>query len=121
VPNQEILEWLANKGMTELYTSNAVANPTTSDVLLFSHTPSEGILMLRFTFMNDCPVSTTYAIQTSVEGEWVDVVRPVAYPNLVEQMSMSFPVDAGVPIRVGVVANAEASGTSRVVVEYIDA
>jgi hypothetical protein len=107
--------------MTEVYTSDAVANPTTGDgSILFSYSPPRGILTLRFSFVNDSEKQTTYVIQTNDGSGWEDELKPVAFPNLVEPVSLTIPVAPGHSLRVGIVANAAAAGTSRVVVEYIE-
>lgn len=122
MPAQDQLEWLAEHGMTEVFTSNAVENPTTGDgAVLFSHTPSVGIFTLRFSFINNATVQTTYVIQTNNGSGWVDELRPVAFPNLVEPVVLNIPVDASTAIRVAIVAEENANGTSRVIVEYIEA
>lgn len=116
MPSQEILEWMADQGMTEVFTSDAVANPTTGPgAVLFQHTAAAPILTLRFTFVNDSDSSVIYAIR--LDGE--DVLKPIAHPNLTEQASLVIPVDEGHTILAGIVADENANGTSRVVVEYI--
>lgn len=119
MPTQDILEWLADQGLTEVHTSDEVANPTDTDAVLFQHTAAAAILTLRFTFVNDCPVATTYAVQKDSGEGFVDVLRPIAHPHLLEPVSLIVELDVGEKIRAGIVANPEASGTSRVVVEFI--
>lgn len=104
--------------MTEVYTSDAVANPTSGEgAILFQHTAAAPILTLRFTFVNDSDSLVIYAIR--LDGE--DVFKPIAHPNLTEQVSLVIPVDEGHTILAGVVADEVANGTSRVVVEYLNA
>jgi hypothetical protein len=120
MPSQQILEWLADQGLTTLYTTDEVANPTSGDALLFSYNVATAMLTLRFTFINGSTASTTYAIQKDEGSGWEDMVRPSAHPQLLEPVSVSVPLEPGQSIRVGIVANANATGTSRVVVEYVE-
>lgn len=116
MPSQEILEWLADHGMTEVYTSDAVANPTSGEgAVLFEHTATEPILTLRYTFVNDSTNPVIYGIR--LDGD--DVLKPTAHPNLTEPVSIVIPVEVEQTILVGTFADPAANGTSRVVVEYI--
>jgi len=102
--------------MTEVFTSDAIDNPTTGEgAVLFQHTASEAILTLRYTFVNDSTNSVIYAIRIDAE----DVFKPVAHPNLTEPVSLVVPVEVGQTILVGTLSDESANGTSRVVVEYI--
>jgi len=102
--------------MTEVFTSNAIDNPTSGEgAVLFQHTATEAILTLRFTFVNDSTNAVIYAIR--LDG--VDVLKPVAHPNLTEPVSLVVPVEVGQTILVGALADPDANGTSRVVVEYL--
>jgi len=107
---------LADHGMTEVFTSNEVDNPTAEPgAILFQHTATEAILALRFTFVNDSTNTVIYAIR--LDGE--DQLKPLAHPNLTEPVNLVVPVEIGQTLLVGIVADSSASGTSRVVVEYI--
>ena len=116
MPTQDILEWLADHGMTEVFTSNAIDNPTSGEgAVLFQHTAAEAILTLRYTFINDSTNAVIYVVR--LDG--VDILKPIAHPNLTEPLSLVVPVEIGQTIVVGALADPSANGTSRVVVEYI--
>lgn len=124
MPSQEILEWLADQGLTAVYTSDATPNPTTgAGTIIFQHAPTAdaGILVLRFTFVNESATSMTYAIQTSDDGgeTWQDVIRPTAHPKLLETATISVTVANPRKVRVGIMPDAASTGTSRVIVEYL--
>jgi len=117
MPAQDILEWLADHGMTEVFTSNAIDNPTSGEgAILFQHTATAAILTLRFTFVNDSTNAVIYAIK--LDGE--DRLRPIAHPNLTEPVSLVVPIEVGQVLLVGTAADPAANGTSRVIVEYIE-
>lgn len=116
MPTQDVLEWLADHGMTEVFTSDEIDNPTEEPgAVLFQHTATEAILALRFTFVNDSTNTVVYAIR--LDGG--DLLKPIAHPNLTEPVSLVVPVEVGQVLLVGTAADPAANGTSRVVVEYI--
>ena len=117
MPNQDILEWLADNGMTEVFTSDEIDNPTSGPgAVLFQHTATEPLLTLRYSFINDSTNLVIYAIR--LDGE--DIHKPVAHPNLVEPVNVVIPIAVGQTILVGTLTDESANGTSRVIVEYIE-
>ena len=118
-----VLAWMSRQGWSQLYLSGEVANPTSGEgAILFSVTAPKDLFMLKFTVFNGSVVPMEYAVQTydtDISG-WVDAGRWNLDAKKGLAFSNHFPVDVGEQVRVAVVANAEATGTSLCAVEYLE-
>jgi len=117
----KILEWLAAQGVADLYTSDAVANPTSGPgAVLFSHTAGGQLILYRLTFLNDSDVPQNYRVETNDGGGWEVAEIECVPAHTAEQVVVFVAVPATESVRIGIVADENATGTSRVAVEYID-
>ncbi len=118
--NISVLRWLSQHGHIELFMSDQVDNPTSgAGAVLFSVIAPADLLILRLRTFNGSTVALEYVIETDTGAGWTEQVRWSVDAHAGRVFDDHFPVDAGHKVRLAIAADADATGVSLAIVEYL--
>lgn len=118
--NPGLLEFLAKIGMTEVVVQGPVANPTEGEgVVLFGVTVPEHVMTYAFILINDSDKPTTYVYQRMGETDWEDVTKPVVPPHMPKVYDYEVQYAPGDRFRVLILSDPDATGTSHIIIAYV--
>jgi len=114
-----LFDWLAEVGLTKMYSPPAVANPTAGPAIIFNVTLPRKTLIHTLLVINGGSVAMQYTIQEDTGAGWVDIETITVPPASYVDVSPQYRYNAGAKLRLGALANVDADGESQVIAQYI--